>query len=89
MMLLVETGVGLRKNQNQKMDLNPDLNLELGTASTVVQIIHIGNVQLTEKIARHVAKRTILPKSAGLIKAKARLTVLVEPRNHSNRGKLM
>ena len=50
MMLLAETEVGLRKNQNQKTDINPDLNLELGTASTVVQIIHIGNVQLMGKL---------------------------------------
>ena len=47
MMPLVETGECLRKNQ--KTDLNPDLNLELGTASTAVQIIHIGSVLLTGK----------------------------------------
>ena len=84
MMPLVETGEGLRKNQNQKTDLNPDLNLELGTASTAVQIIHIGSVLLMGKIVRHVAKRTILLKNAGLIKAKARLKLLVVLRNRSN-----
>ena len=57
---------GLRTNQSQKTDLSPDLSLESG--STVVQIIHVGNVQLTGNIARHVAKGTILPKNAGLIK---------------------
>ena len=41
------------------------------------------------KIARHFAKGTILPKSAGLIKAKTKLKVLVVPRNHSDIGKLM
>ena len=75
---------GLRKNhQNQKIkDLGLGLSLELGTASTVVQIIHVGNLLLMEKIARYVAKKTILPKSAGLEKAKAKVLVLL--RNHSN-----
>ena len=77
-----------KKNQNQKIKgLNLDLSLELGTASTVVQTIHIGNVQLTGKIVRHVVKRTTLQKSVGLGKAKAKALVL--PRNRSNIGKLM
>ena len=74
---------GLRKNQNPKTGSGPDLSLELGTASIVVQIINISYVQLMGKQVRHVVKRTILPRSAGLERAKS----LVVPRNHLNTGK--
>ena len=78
---------GLRKNQNLKTGSSPDLSLELGAASIVVQTIHVSNVQLMEKIVRHVVKRTIFPRSAGLGKAKAK--ALVVPRNCLNTGKSM
>ena len=80
-----ETMEGQGKSLSPKTDLSPDLSLVLGTASIVVQIIHVDSDLLMGKIARHVAKRTILPKSAGLEKAKA----LVVPRNRSNIGKSM
>ena len=76
-----------KKKSKPKDKLKSDLSLELGAASIVVQTIHISNVQLMGKIARHVVKRTILPRSAGLGKAKAK--ALVVPRNHLNTGKSM
>ena len=74
MILLVTKGVGLRKNSNPKIKgLNPDLCLELGTASTVVPIINVDSVLHMGKRAKVVVRKIILPKSAGLLKAKARL----------------
>ena len=80
-----ECGRLKNKHQNPKIGSSPDLSLGLGTASIVVQTIHISNVKLMGKIVRHVVKRTILPRSASLGKAKAK--ALVVPRNHLNTGK--
>ena len=56
--------VGLRKNQNLRIDLSPDpSSVEvLKIASIVVQVINIDNAELVGKIVKYVAKRTILPK---------------------------
>ena len=80
---------GRSKKKSKLKDKRPQSRSQSGiwTASTVVQTIHICNVQLMGKIVRHVVKRTILQKSAGLGKAKAK--ALVVPRNRSNISKLM
>ena len=84
MMPLVNVEGLKRKNQNPKTGSIPDLSLELGTASIVVQIINISSALHLGKLVRHVVKRTILPRSAGLEKAKA----LVElSTNHLNTEK--
>ena len=69
-----------KKNQNQKTDLNADLSLELGTASIVVPTINGDSALHMGKYERLIV-RTILPKSAGLEKAK--LKALEVPRNCS------
>ena len=71
--------VGLRKNQNPRIDLSPDPSpVEvLKIVSIVVQVINRDNVPPMGKIAKCVAKRTILPKSVNLVKAKAKAKALV------------
>ena len=73
---------GLRKNQNQKTN-GPNLGLSrvLGTASILTQTINVDSAQHLEKIVRHVVKRTILPRSAVLEKAKAKALVVLST-NH-------
>ena len=45
-----ETMEGLTKNQSPKTGSSPDLSLELGTASIVVQIINVSDAQLMGKL---------------------------------------
>ena len=86
MMPLVTKGTreGLRKNQNLKTGSSPDLNLQSGTASIVVQIINIDSALPVGKHARLVVRKITLPKNAGLIEAKPKVKAQVVPRNHSN-----
>ena len=74
-LVIKETRVGLRKNQNQKTDLSPNPNpveVLLKIVSIVVQTINVDSALHLEKIANVVVKRTILPRSVGLGKAKAK-----------------
>ena len=90
MILLVIKEVGLRKNSNPKIKgFNPDLSLELGTASSVVPITNVDSVLHTGKHAKVVVRKITLQKGAGLIKAKARLMARGVLRNHFNTEKLM
>ena len=49
----------------------------IGTANIVVQTINVDSAHLIGKLVRHVVKRTILPRSVGLEKAKAKALVLL------------
>ena len=71
--------VGLRKNQNLRIDLSPDPSpVEvLKIVSIVAKFINVDNAQPVRKIVKYVAKRTILPKSVSLVKAKAKVKALV------------
>ena len=84
------TEVELRKNQNQRVtsDKNPDLSLAYVTANIVVPITNIDSVLLMAKYVRHVVKGTILPKSVGLGKAKAKVKAqVVQGTSHLNTEK--
>ena len=88
-MVTKETGVGLRKNQNQRTDLGPDPNpveVLLKTVSIVAQVTNVDNAQPVGKIVRHVVKRTILPKGLGLGKVKFKVLVMLST-NHLNTEK--
>ena len=77
------------KNQNLRTDLSPDSNpveVLLKTVSIVAQVTNIDNAQPVGKIVRHVVKRTIMPKSVGLRKAKAKDQVVLST-NHLNTEK--
>ena len=77
--LAKETMVGLRQKQNLKTGPSPDLSPveALKIVNTVVQITNADSAQLREKIVGHVAKRTILPRSVSLVKAKAKALVVL------------
>ena len=76
-----------KKNSNPKIKgLNLGLSQVLGTVNIVVQTINVDSALHTGKHVRLVVRKITLPKSTGLIKAKAR--ALVVPRNHSNIEKL-
>ena len=55
---------GLRKNQNPRTGLSPDLSPVdvLKTASIVVQTINVESAQLIGKIVRHVVKESFCQK---------------------------
>ena len=86
--LVKETMVGLRKNQNPRTGLSPDLSpVEvLKTVSIVVQTFNVDSALHLEKIARHMVKRTILPRSVIPEKAKAKALVILST-NHLNTEK--
>ena len=84
-----ETGVGQRKNQNLRTDLSPDPNpveVLLKTVSIVAPVTSVDNAQPVGEIVRHVVKRTILPKSVDLGKAKTKALVMLNT-NHLNTEK--
>ena len=87
----VERGRPKKKTSNLKIGLIPNvgLSLELGTASIVVQITNIGIVLHLGKHVRVVVRKITLPKSAGLIKAKAKARALAVLRSHLNTGSSM
>ena len=68
--------------------LNPDLSLELETASIVVPIISIDNALHMAKPVKAVARKIILLKSADQ-KAKARAIQVWEAKSHLNTEKSM
>ena len=89
MIVLITKEAGLRKNSNPKTKgLNPDLSLELEIASIVVSIISIDNALHMAKLAKVVARKIILPKSADQ-KARARAIQVREAKSHLNTEKSM
>ena len=85
-----EIGGGPRKNLNLRTDLNPDLSPveALRTVSIVVPITNVDSALHVGKFVNHVVKRTILPKSVGLGKAKAKAKApVVQSISHLNAGR--
>ena len=87
-MVIKETRVGPRKNQNLKTDLSPDLSpVEVSNiVNTVVQVINVDSALHVGKLVKHAAKRIILPKSVSLEKARAKAPV-VQGISHLNTEK--
>ena len=74
-----QRGCGRSKKKSKSKDKRSQSRSQsgIGTANIVVQTINVDNAHLIGKLVRHVVKRTILPRSVGLEKAKAKALVLL------------